>query len=106
MPHFVMECSAPLLQQQKESCILKQLHNTAFATGLFVESEIKVRINAFEQFSVGNQPVDFIHVFAHIMQGRSVEQKAKLSEQIVEALAALFPNTQQIAMSVTDFEKA
>ena len=57
-------------------------------------------------FSVGNKYGDFIHVFAHIMQGRTTEQKANLSKQMVTKLVALFPDIPNVAMNVSDFEKA
>jgi 5-carboxymethyl-2-hydroxymuconate isomerase len=55
---------------------------------------------------VGNKREDFIHVFAHIMQGRTTEQKANLSRAIVSKLVTLFPEISNIAMNISDFEKA
>jgi len=55
--------------------------------------------------SVGNKRESFIHVFAHIMQGRKTEQKANLSKQIVTKLVDLFPDIPNIAMNISDFEK-
>lgn len=40
------------------------------------------------------------------MQGRTTEQKANLSEQIVNKLVDLFPDVPNIAMNISDFEKA
>nr|WP_024601092.1 hypothetical protein [Pseudoalteromonas sp. TB41] len=55
---------------------------------------------------MGNKREDFIHVFAHIMQGRTAEQKANLSRVIVSKLVTLFPEIPNIAMNISDFEKA
>ncbi len=106
MPHFVLDCSADILQIHNEQTIAEQVHLTAYSTGLFVENDIKVRINPFTTYIVGNKKESFIHVFSHIMQGRTVEQKAQLSRLIVTKLTALFPSVPNIAMNISDFEKA
>ncbi|WP_286235619.1 5-carboxymethyl-2-hydroxymuconate Delta-isomerase [Thalassotalea sediminis] len=106
MPHFVIDCSANVLKSHDEEFIIEQIHLVANSTGLFDEGDIKVRINPFQKYSVGNKREDFIHVFTHIMQGRTTEQKAYLSKQVVTKLIALFPDIPSIAMNVSDFEKA
>ncbi|QBY05012.1 5-carboxymethyl-2-hydroxymuconate Delta-isomerase [Thalassotalea sp. HSM 43] len=106
MPHFVMDCSDSVLKSYDEQFILQQLHRVASASGLFEESDIKVRLTTFKTYSVGNKRDDFIHVFAHIMQGRTTEQKATLSQNMVAKLVSLFPEIANIAMNISDFEKA
>ncbi len=106
MPHFIMDCSENVLESFDEEFIIEQIFLVAEATDLFAEKDIKVRINAFSKFSVGNTREDFIHVFASILQGRSSEQKAMLSRNVVAKLAELFPDVANIAMNVSEFEKA
>ena len=106
MPHFVMDCSESVLKHHEEEFIIEQIHLVASSTGLFDENDIKVRVNSFQKYSVGNKREDFIHVFAHIMQGRTTEQKANLSKQIVAKLVSMFPDVPNVAMNISDFEKA
>ena len=106
MPHFIIDCSAMVLKTNNEEYLIEQIHHQANSTGLFDESDIKVRVNPFNVHSVGNKREDFIHVFAHIMQGRTTEQKANLSKLIVSRLVNLFPDVPNIAMNISDFEKA
>ena len=106
MPHFVVDCSERVLETHSESVINEQIHIVANSTGLFAESDIKVRVNPFKTYIVGNKKEDFIHVFSNIMEGRSAEQKANLSRGIVERLAEMFPQVANIAINVRDFEKA
>lgn len=106
MPHFVMDCSQDIFVSHDEAFIIEQLFLQACATNLFDERDIKVRINSFEKYSVGNKREPFIHVFASIMQGRTTEQKAMLSRQMVSKLVTLFPNVPNIAMNISDFEMA
>lgn len=40
------------------------------------------------------------------MEGRTTEQKAELSKAIVTKLTQMFPHIDNIAMNVSDFEKA
>jgi len=106
MPHFIIDCSKSILESQKQEYILEQVFLVANSTGLFKENDIKVRLNTFSTYSVGNKKDDFMHVFAHIIEGRSIEQKSDLSKQIVSKLTELFPKVPNIAMNISDFEKA
>jgi len=106
VPHFVVDCSKEVLLINSEVEILTQLHTVANESGLFEENDIKIRVNPFTTYLVGNQKQEFIHVFSHIMQGRTTEQKAKLSNSIVTKLSEMFPQVSNIAMNVSDFEKA
>ncbi|PCJ42788.1 MAG: 5-carboxymethyl-2-hydroxymuconate isomerase [SAR86 cluster bacterium] len=106
MPHFVMDCSETVFESHNEDFIIEQVHLAANSTGLFNENDIKVRLNPFQKYSVGNKREDFIHIFVYIMQGRTTEQKAKISHTVVTKLAALFPDIPNIAVNINDFEKA
>jgi len=106
MPHFVVDCSQGILRQHSEEAILARLHRAANSTGLFEEADIKVRVHPFAVYAVGGKKEDFIHVFAHIMQGRTTEQRADLSRKMLGALADMFPTVRRIAMNVAEFEKA
>jgi 5-carboxymethyl-2-hydroxymuconate isomerase len=106
MPHFVVDCSQELLRIHSEESILARLHRVANASGLFEESDIKVRIRPYAVHAVGGGRDDFVHVFAWIMQGRSVEQRAALSKAIVGELAEMFPQLPRIAANIAEFEQA
>ena len=105
MPHFVIDCSETVLNQQSPENIMQAVYITADLTGLFGEGEIKVRINPFKHFKLGEEKEDFIHVFAYIMQGRNTGQKSDLSKQIIITLKGMFPEVPVISMNIMDFEK-
>ena len=44
MPHFVVDCSQGVLRERSEEEILARLHHAVNSTGLFEESDIKVRV--------------------------------------------------------------
>lgn len=107
MPHFVIDCSKKILEIQDSKSILQTIHLAAVKTGLFDEADIKVRLNPFyKDYLVGGKEDNFIHVFANIMEGRTTEQKAELSKEIVSILKSMFPTIQFIAINIRDFEKA
>jgi len=106
MPHFIIDCSSNILSDVSESEILKAVLDATDATTLFVKEDIKVRVNAYKEFEVGGKKTNFIHVFGYILEGRTAEQKAKLSKNVVEVLTAIFPAVKFIAMSVDEFALA
>jgi 5-carboxymethyl-2-hydroxymuconate isomerase len=106
MPHFIIDCSEGILRSYSEVEIVEQVHHSAISTELFNGNDVKVRINSFKTYSTGSKKEDFIHVFANIMQGRSIEQKLNLSKTIVENLSLMFPLVPNIGTNVIEFEKA
>ncbi len=106
MPHFILDCSAEILEVHPELYIAEQIHAVAAASGLFDIQDIKVRVNPYGRYLVGGKHEPFMHVFSSIMQGRSTGQKAVLSRSVVQMLSGMFPDVKYIAMSVSEFEEA
>jgi 5-carboxymethyl-2-hydroxymuconate isomerase len=91
MPHFIVECSHDILLQKTPDEILDSIYETADATGLFAPNDIKVRLQPYQYFRLGNGKKNFLHVFGYIMEGRTTVQKADLSKQISIKLTELLP---------------
>ena len=106
MPHFIIDCSEGILKSHSEEEIIKQVHSSAISSELFHKNDVKVRVNFFKKYSTGDKKEDFIHVFANIMEGRTIEQKLNLSKTIVKDLASMFPLVPNIGTNVIEFEKA
>jgi len=106
MPHFVIDCSENIISARTPEEIMQAVYNTAESTGLFAEGDIKVRINTFKHYKLGEGKNDFIHVFGNIMEGRTPIQKSNLSKAIISRLKSIFPEVPIISMNVIDFEKA
>ncbi|MBC8754856.1 5-carboxymethyl-2-hydroxymuconate Delta-isomerase [Kordia sp. YSTF-M3] len=106
MPHFVIDCSEDIIAMKSAEEIMQNVYNTAESTQLFDKVDIKVRINSFKHYNIGNSKDDFIHIFANIMEGRTTSQKANLSKLIVTELKQMFPEVPIISMNIRDFEKA
>ncbi len=106
MPHFVIDCSENIIEIKSPKEIIQKVYDTAESTDLFDKGDIKVRINPFEYYNIGNTKDDFIHIFANIMEGRNVSQKKNLSERIITELKLMFPDVPIISINIRDFEKA
>lgn len=106
MPHFVIDCSENIIKLKSPKEIIQKVYDTAESTNLFDKRDIKIRINPFEYYTVGNTNDDFIHIFANIMEGRNTLQKKNLSEKIVTELKLMFPEVPIISINIRDFEKA
>ena len=106
MPHFIIECSEAVIEQKSPDEIMQAVYETAESSGLFAENDIKVRINPYKYYKLGETKKDFIHIFGNIMEGRSEGQKAELSGKIVERLNEMFPDVSIISMNIREFEKA
>ncbi len=104
MPHFLVDCSESIFKLHSEENIIEKVHLAAKSTELFNENDIKVRVNSFKKYSTGNKVEDFIHVFSHIMEGRTSEQKLNLSKNIVQVLTSMFPNVPNIGSNVIEFK--
>ena len=106
MPHFVIDCSENITKLRTPKEIIQKVYDTAESTELFDQGDIKVRINPFELYTIGNTKDDFIHIFGNIMEGRSVSEKRNLSEKIIAELKLMFPEVPIISINIRDFEKA
>jgi 5-carboxymethyl-2-hydroxymuconate isomerase len=85
---------------------MQAVYEVAESTGLFAEGDIKVRIAGFKYFKLGGDKESFLHVFANIMEGRTVDQKRDLSAKIITALKSMLPEVPIISINISDFEKA
>jgi len=106
MPHLIIDCSDRLLAAHGSGGMLATVFDVARDSGLFAVQDIKVRIRPYADFVTGGSDDDFLHVFAYIMQGRTIEQRHEFSKAVVSALKKILPDVPVISMNVMEFEKA
>ncbi|TSE10728.1 5-carboxymethyl-2-hydroxymuconate Delta-isomerase [Aquimarina algiphila] len=106
MPHFVLDCSEHIIKLRSPEEIIQAVYDTAESTDLFDKGDIKVRINPFKYYTIGNTSDDFIHIFGNIMEGRTDAQKADLSRRIMTTLKSMFPDVPILSINIRDFEKS
>jgi 5-carboxymethyl-2-hydroxymuconate isomerase len=106
VPHFIIECSQEIISIRSPEEIMQAVYEVAEASGLFAMNDIKVRLSPYKYYKLGQTKKDFIHIFGHIMEGRSTEQKADLSRKVIERLNQIFPEISILSMNIIDFDLA
>ncbi|WP_433900630.1 5-carboxymethyl-2-hydroxymuconate Delta-isomerase [Sphingobacterium puteale] len=106
MPHFIIDCSQEILRCIAPDQLLDAVYETADAAGIFAVNDIKVRIQSYQHYRLGNNKTSFLHVFGYIMEGRTTEQKANLSKTITARLKKLVPSASFLSVSIGEFEAA
>jgi 5-carboxymethyl-2-hydroxymuconate isomerase len=102
MPHIIIEHSEdlPVLPQ----VLVEKAHNATFQSGLFDLETIKTRAIAYQQYQLGEGKEGFIHIAAHIMAGRSIEQKQMLSESLLECLKTYCRDSDSLSVNIYDIQ--
>jgi 5-carboxymethyl-2-hydroxymuconate isomerase len=113
MPHCTLEYSANVPDRPDARRLLAEVHEALMSTGLFTLADIKSRAVRQEQFVIGDG--DAARVFAtltiEILEGRSDEVKAEISEAALAVLARHFPaslaeRTCSLTVQVRDIHRA
>ncbi len=100
MPHFVIDCPKNIINIKSPEEVMQKVYDTAVSIDLLDKGDIKVRINPFEYYNTRNTKDDFIHIFANIMQGRTVSQIKNLSERIMRQLNLMFLNNKRLSLLI------
>ena len=102
MPHIIIEHSEdlPVLPQ----VLVEKIHKCTFESGLFDLETIKTRAVAYQQYQLGVGKEGFINVQAHIMAGRTVEQKQTLSEHLLACLKTYCRESDSLSVNIYDMD--
>ncbi|MGO2292334.1 MAG: 5-carboxymethyl-2-hydroxymuconate Delta-isomerase [Pseudoalteromonas sp.] len=102
MPHIIIEHSEdlPVLPQ----VLVEKIHQAAYDSGLFELPTIKTRAIAYQHYQLGQGKEGFIHVAAHIMSGRSIEQKQQLSEDLLACLKTYCRDSDSLSVNIQDVD--
>jgi len=95
MPHCILEYSANVVDQPDMTRLLVDIHDAIMATGLFTLADIKSRAIRHEQYVIGDGDTEraFVTLNVQILEGRSDEVKAQISEAALEVLKRAFPES-------------
>jgi 5-carboxymethyl-2-hydroxymuconate isomerase len=100
MPHLIIEHSNNLPIKTEE--LVATIHQAAISTALFDLTTVKTRANSFSHFQLGNGKAGFVHIQAHIMAGREIEQKQRLSDTLLYALEDVVGDDYQLSVHIYD----
>ncbi|AEE22609.1 MAG: 5-carboxymethyl-2-hydroxymuconate Delta-isomerase [Paraglaciecola chathamensis] len=106
MPNFVIEYSASLNQQISEDKLMDSVFSGAKNSGHFPPEAIKLRTEKRSGFRLHGNQKDFLHVSAHILSGRTDEQKSEISNAVLAQLKELALNSVFVSVEVVDIHRA
>lgn len=106
MPNFVIEYSASLEQQISEETLMDSVFEGAKNSGHFPPEAIKLRIEKRSGFRLHDKQKDFLHISAHILSGRTDEQKSEISNAVLTELKKLTLNSVFVSVEIVDIHRA
>lgn len=93
MPHLILEYAEDAVPRAEVPALVAEVHEVARETGLFPESQIKVRARPVVDYLVGGERRPFVHAELRIKAGRSDEQRRLLAEAVLAVLRARLAGT-------------
>ncbi|MCC2616838.1 5-carboxymethyl-2-hydroxymuconate Delta-isomerase [Aestuariibacter halophilus] len=108
MPHCVIEASQSLVDQFGADTLVEAVHQSAADSGLFDPEDIKTRLMPIAHYRCGSGSgrLAFIHCIVRIMPGRSEQQKAMLSNTVLNGLLSLSQQRVSLTVEVLDIDRA
>ena len=90
MPHVVVEYSANLRTRADVPALLRRLHDTAIATGVFPPGGTRTRAAERTDYVIADGHPDnaFVHVTLRIGHGRDLDTRRRAAQQVFDALCA------------------
>ena len=102
MPHFVIEYAREVEGQIDLSKLISVTHQVGARSGLMKPEDIKVRARAYEHFQMAGTNDTFVHTTIFLLEGRTNEQKEKLSIDLRSEHVNLMPSITSISIDIRD----
>ena len=106
MPNFIIEYSAPLNKQISDDVLIDKVFAGAKNSGHFPPEAIKLRTEARHSYRLHGKQKDFLHISAHILSGRTDEQKIEISAAVMAELKSLDLSSVFVSVEVVDIHRA
>ncbi len=104
MPHIVMEYSASSIDDVQLDKALKSIYEVCCKFDCVRPEAIKIRAHSILNAYYGNGAKDFIHITAHLLDGRSRARKADISKALLENAMAEFPMIDTFSVDVLEID--
>ncbi len=105
MPHVVIDYSENLSAQVSPSALLENVHQSLLQSELFSPDSIRLRAKSFEDFCLGAEKQNFLHVCIKLFAGRSDQQKAQLTQLVSSQLQQLSLADVIVSCECVDIDK-
>lgn len=106
MPHCIVEYAKDLETQIDITELITTAHFSVFSSGLFEEDDIKTRLIPCEFYRTGTTEKPFIHITLRILSGRTAEQKANLTDVLLDHIASMFHSDICISVEIEEINQA
>jgi 5-carboxymethyl-2-hydroxymuconate isomerase len=104
MPHLVIEYSIGGHERFDMAELMRALHAAAASTGVVQAPDIKIRAISYDDYLVAGIRDGFCHVSVFLLEGRTPEQKLKLSESLRTSLSKMLPRTKSLSIDIRDMD--
>tara|TARA_R110000737_G_scaffold139511_3_gene170321 strand:+ start:883 stop:1227 length:345 start_codon:yes stop_codon:yes gene_type:complete len=105
MPHFVIEQGNALLTPEDRADAMRIAGQVGVDCGFIAAADLKMRIIDVTDFLMLDGRESFIHLTAHMLSGRTTEQKEALTIALRDALVARFPGVDSLSFACVDLER-
>ncbi|MCI5054562.1 MAG: 5-carboxymethyl-2-hydroxymuconate isomerase [Flavobacteriales bacterium] len=106
MPHFVLEYSEKLLDEDSKSAIMNKILQVAHEAAIFDPGTIKVRLRPHQYYARYEGEPEFVHLLAYIMEGRSEDTRKSLSRALGSVLVRFFSDLDVISVDIREIQKS
>jgi len=106
MPSLLIEYSGSLTEQVTPEILMDKVFEGAKASNSFPPEAIKIRMLPRPIFCLHGKCADFLHVSAHILSGRTEQQKIEISKAILEPLKTLDLRSVSVSVEIVDIHRA
>ena len=105
MPHCIIEYSNGIEKYINPQLMIDAVYKGALTSELFEDEDIKTRAIAYDYYQTGALKKEFVHVTLKILTGRSLTQKIKLSELVINQLEKIDFQSTVITVDIVEMEK-
>lgn len=102
MPHFVIEYSREITKAVDIHQLMDIVFSAASESGVMQADDIKVRAMPYDYYRLQKQGDTFVHITVSLLDGRSDQQKERVSLLVREALSQFMPEVTSISIDVRD----
>jgi|SRR5260221_175271 5-carboxymethyl-2-hydroxymuconate isomerase len=106
MPHLVIEYSIDGHERFDTAELMRALHAAAVSTEVVHARDIKIRAISYDDYLVAGIRDGFCHVSVFLLEGRTPEQKLKLSESLRTSLSKMLPRTKSLSVDIRDMDSS
>jgi 5-carboxymethyl-2-hydroxymuconate isomerase len=105
VPHILIEHSDTLLRSSSEAQnFMLAIHDCASSVGVMQSTDIKIRMMRYDNFILAGKVDSFCHLIVFLLQGRTTEQKLRLSIALRRTLETWLPSTKSVSVDIRDMD--